>query len=89
MQCGANCFGEVKNNKNILWRNNPSHSLDLNLRPSDTKQESSPILFTRYDYYSRSTAKDANLFSVKYEVLFILNIKFGLLIFLHSFPLRF
>jgi len=89
MHSGANCLGEVKNNKNILRYDNPSKSLDLNLRPWDTKKESSPTLFTRYDYYSLSTVKDANHFSVKYEVLFILNDRFGLLIFLHSFPLRF
>jgi hypothetical protein len=91
---GANCLGKVNNNNNNnnninLRQGNPSQSVDLNLGPSDTKQESSPTLFTRYNYYSRATVKDANHFTVKYEVLFILNNRFTLLIFLKSFPLRF
>jgi hypothetical protein len=93
MHGGANCLGVVinnnNNNNNNLRQDNPSQSLGLNLGPSDTKQESSPTLFTRYNYYSRATIKDANHFSVKFEVLFILNDRFGLLIFLQSFPLRF
>jgi hypothetical protein len=88
VHCGPNCLGEVKKNKN-LREDNPSKSLDLNLGPSDTKQESSPTLFTRCSYYSRAKLKDENHFAVKYEVLFILNNNFGLLIFLQSFPLRF
>jgi hypothetical protein len=45
MHCSASCLGEVKNNKNNLRQDNPSQSLDLNLRPSDTKKESSPTPF--------------------------------------------
>jgi len=51
MHFGANCLGEVKNYENNLRYDNPSQSLDLNLRPSDTKQESSSTLLQ--SFYSK------------------------------------
>jgi hypothetical protein len=89
MHCSANCFGEVKNNKNNLRQVNPSQSLDLNLRPSDTKQQSSLTLFHQVQLLQSCYSKRRKHFTVKNEDLFILYNNFGLLIFLHSFPLRF